>query len=42
MAAFVGVAWLEQLPPGQAMTVAIGDRNIALFNVEGTKRQFCT
>jgi hypothetical protein len=24
------------------MTVAIGDRNIALFNVEGTKRQFCT
>jgi len=36
MAAFVGVAWLAQLPPGQAMTLAIGDRNIALFNVEGT------
>ena len=36
MAAFVGVAWLEQLPPGQAMTVTIGDLKIALFNVDGT------
>jgi nitrite reductase/ring-hydroxylating ferredoxin subunit len=36
MAAFVGVVWLEQLPPGQAMTVAIGDQRIALFNVDGT------
>ena len=30
------VAWLEELPPGRATTVAIGDRNFALFNVEGT------
>jgi len=36
MAAFVGVAWLEQLPPGDAMTVTIGDIKIALFNVGGT------
>lgn len=34
--AFVGVAWLEQLPPGHAMTVTIGDINVALFNVDGT------
>jgi nitrite reductase/ring-hydroxylating ferredoxin subunit len=36
MAAFVGVGWLEQLPPGRAMTVTVGDINIALFNVDGT------
>jgi nitrite reductase/ring-hydroxylating ferredoxin subunit len=36
MPAYVGVAWLEQLPPGQAMTVTIGDIKIALFNVDGT------
>ena len=36
MAVFVGVTWLEQLPPGQAMTVTIGDIKIALFNVDGT------
>lgn len=36
MTAFVGVAWLEQLPPGRAMTVAVGDQRIALFNVDGT------
>jgi 3-phenylpropionate/trans-cinnamate dioxygenase ferredoxin subunit len=35
MAFFVGVGWLEQLQPGQAMTVTIGDNKIALFNVEG-------
>lgn len=35
MKAFVGVGWLEQLPPGGAMTVAIGDTRIALFNVDG-------
>jgi nitrite reductase/ring-hydroxylating ferredoxin subunit len=35
MAAFVGVAWLEQLPPGRAMTVTIGDLQIALVNVDG-------
>jgi len=33
---FVGVAWLEALPPGRAMTVAIGDMAIALFNVDDT------
>lgn len=36
MAAFVGVAWLEALPPGRAMTVTIGDQRIALVNVAGT------
>ena len=36
MAAFVGVAWLEDLPPGRAMTVTIGDQRIALVNVGGT------
>ena len=36
MPTFVGVAWLEQLPPGQSMTVTIGDVKIALFNVDGT------
>ena len=35
MADFVAVARLDELPPGRAMTVTIGDRNIALFNVEG-------
>jgi 3-phenylpropionate/trans-cinnamate dioxygenase ferredoxin subunit len=35
-ATFVGVVWLEQMPPGRAMSVAIGDTAIALFNVEGT------
>jgi nitrite reductase/ring-hydroxylating ferredoxin subunit len=33
---FVGVAWLEQLPPGRAMKVAVGDIDFALFNVDGT------
>ena len=33
---FVEAARLEELPPGKSMTVTIGDRNIALFNVEGT------
>jgi len=36
MTVFVGVAWLEQLPSGQAMTVTIGDFKVALFNVVGT------
>lgn len=36
MAAFVGVAWLEQLPPGRSLSVTIGDTSIALFNVDGT------
>lgn len=35
MAAFVGVAWLEELPAGRAMTVTIGDQQVALVNVEG-------
>lgn len=36
MPAFVGVAWLEQLPPGRATTVTIGDLQVALVNVDGT------
>jgi nitrite reductase/ring-hydroxylating ferredoxin subunit len=36
MPAFVGVAWLEQLPAGRAMTVTIGDLQVALANVGGT------
>ena len=36
MVAFVGVAWLEDLPPGRAMTVTIGDQKVALVNVGGT------
>lgn len=36
MVAFVGVAWLEELPPGRAMTVTIGDQKLALVNVGGT------
>lgn len=36
MPAFVGVAWLEDLPVGRAMTVTIGDLRIALVNVDGT------
>lgn len=36
MPAFVGVAWLEDLPPGRAMTVTIGDLQIALVNVDGS------
>lgn len=36
MTAFVGVAWLEELPPGRAMTVTIGDQKVALVNVGGT------
>lgn len=33
---FVAVARLEELPPGRSTSVTVGDRNIALFNVEGT------
>ena len=36
MVDFVEAARLEELPSGRATTVTIGDRNIALFNVEGT------
>jgi len=36
MVDFVEVARLEDVPPGRSMTVTVGDRNIALFNVEGT------
>lgn len=33
---FVQVATLEQLPPGTGKTVMVGDKAVALFNVEGT------
>ena len=34
-AKLVEAARLEELPPGRSISVTIGDRNIALFNVEG-------
>ena len=36
MAAYVAVASVADLPPGQAMLVTAGDRQVALFNVGGT------
>ena len=36
MADFVEAAQLDQLAPGQGMTVTVGGKNVALFNVDGT------
>jgi nitrite reductase/ring-hydroxylating ferredoxin subunit len=36
MADCVEAAQLDQLAPGQGMTVPVGGKNVALFNVEGT------
>jgi len=36
MAAYVKVAHAADLPPGQAMTVTVADKLIALFSVDGT------
>jgi len=36
MADFVEVARLDQLPPGKGMTVTVGVKNLALFNLDGT------
>ena len=35
MAEFTQVATIDQLPPGGAMRVSVGDTDVALFNVEG-------
>jgi nitrite reductase (NADH) small subunit len=35
MPKFVPVARLSELPPGGVKTVVVGDREIALFNVDG-------
>jgi|SRR5262249_21253108 len=36
MADVVEEAQLDQLAPGQGMTVTVGGKHVALFNVEGT------
>jgi 3-phenylpropionate/trans-cinnamate dioxygenase ferredoxin component len=36
MASFVEVARVEQLPPGNGTVVRIGDKDVAIFNVDGT------
>ncbi len=36
MAEFVKVATIDQLTPGQGMTVAVNGGYVALFNVDGT------
>jgi nitrite reductase/ring-hydroxylating ferredoxin subunit len=36
MAEFVEVMRLEQLPPGKGTTVTLADKDVALFNVNGT------
>lgn len=36
MADFVDVARLDQIPPGTSTVVRIGDKDVALFNVDGT------
>jgi nitrite reductase/ring-hydroxylating ferredoxin subunit len=36
MADFVEAARLDQIPPGKAMCVKVGARDMALFNVEGS------
>ena len=35
MSEFVEVAQLDQVPPGTSSFVAVGDKSIALFNVDG-------
>ena len=35
MAEFVEVATLAQIEPGRSLIVNVGDKSIALFNVEG-------
>jgi NAD(P)H-dependent nitrite reductase small subunit len=34
--AFTKVAVVQEIPPGQAQKVKVGDKEIALFNVNGT------
>ncbi len=36
MAEFIEVARLDELPPGRGTVVTIADKDVALFNVEGT------
>src|SRR5216683_4677550 len=36
MANYVAVAGVEQLPPGRGTVVTIEDKDVALFNVNGT------
>jgi nitrite reductase (NADH) small subunit len=36
MAEFVKVATTDELPPGQAQKVDVGDKTIALFNISGS------
>jgi hypothetical protein len=36
MAEYVKVAHAADLPAGQAMTVTVGEKRIALFSVDGT------
>lgn len=36
MAEFVEVAQLEQIAPGSSKLVYVGEKSIALFNVDGT------
>src|SRR5271170_3973464 len=36
MANYVEVASIEQLPPGRGTVVRVKDRDVALFNVDGT------
>jgi 3-phenylpropionate/trans-cinnamate dioxygenase ferredoxin component len=36
MAEFVEVMRLEQLPPGRGTMVTVADKDVALFNVDGT------
>lgn len=35
MAEFVEVVGLDQIPPGQGTTIAIANKTIALFNIDG-------
>jgi len=36
MAEFIAAASIDEVPPGGSKVVAIGDREIALFNIRGT------
>ena len=36
MSEFVEVAQLDQIPPGTSSLVRVGDKSIALFNVDGS------
>ena len=36
MADFVEAASLDRVPPGTSTTVKVGDKSVALFNVDGT------